>query len=103
VQINTGAGLGFGDATVSLGSTLQLSGPSFGMTVSNNFFLTGDGLGSSPTQSGVLENVQGPNSVTGRITMRGPSSIGVDGTSQLTLPAGAAGITGGFNLTKVGT
>lgn len=106
LQFATNNGLGFGDATVNFGGSLQLNPTIPGITVSNRLFLSGDGSSSFPNQTGVLESLAGANTWTGLITLLSNSSIGVDGTSQLTIPAGAPGITdggSGFSLTKAGT
>jgi autotransporter-associated beta strand protein len=93
--------------TVAAGATLQLSDGSIGPITVASEPLTLNGNGSTGS-NGALENVSGNNTWSDTVTLNTDSTIGVDGSTILTIgnPLLVATITQGTtnsNLTKVGT
>ncbi|MSQ93475.1 MAG: hypothetical protein EXR98_02840, partial [Gemmataceae bacterium] len=83
--VTAGLGSAFFTAT---GGTAVASGSILQLTTSLDtepLFLFGDGVQSNGHWSGALENITGVNTYTGTITLMTNATIGVDGTSRLTI------------------
>ncbi|MCS7270588.1 MAG: Ig-like domain repeat protein, partial [Gemmataceae bacterium] len=87
------------DVRVANGAMLELQAPGSGFTI-NSHHLTlvgGSGVGGA----GALRNVSGNNVWNGPVLMLAPATIGVEGTTALSLNGGLTAP--GLTLTKVGT
>ncbi|MBI5771329.1 MAG: autotransporter-associated beta strand repeat-containing protein [Verrucomicrobia bacterium] len=95
VEIQSSAGLGTNAAgtTIASGATLALSN---NISSSEGLTVSGAGVGNS----GALRNLSGSNTLTGTVALGAATYVGVDSGSTLTT---TGIISGGFDLTKVGT
>lgn len=98
-----------GGTVIEAGSILQLKNSLTGEPL----FLFGNGVMNNGHWSGALQNVSGNNVFTGSITIENNTTIGVDGTTQLTVTSPLSGTTPAivdlgaptpaFGITKEGT
>jgi autotransporter-associated beta strand protein len=90
VQANNNAALGSGAATLSDGTTLEITG---GRTIANAISVIGGGV----NNGGALRSVTGANTLSGTITETGATTITADSGASLTLSGNLTG--DGFSTT----
>lgn len=93
VRANSNTALGTGAATLSDGTTLEISG---GRTLGNAVSLSGAGVG----DGGALRSVAGANTLSGTITETGATTLAADGGTTLSLTGNLTGT--GSDTTLIG-